>query len=266
MVTAAIETLDEVRKVNRAETASNSPQPDAETYKVTWQQSVGTALKWLVIWLAPLAVLIAISGPDDLMVSIALFFSKLAIVTFGGAYAVLTYMAQQAVETFGWLSAAEMVDGLGLAETTPGPLILVTQFVGFKAGLQNGFGGAIAASLIVLWVTFAPCFLWIFTGAPYIEKLGNMPRVSSALGAITAAVVGVIANLTVWFALHVLFANLSTQDIGPAKFILPDWASINLTALALAILAALLLLKLHWGLFKTLSLCGVLGIAAGAYL
>jgi len=155
-----------------------------------------------------------------------------------------------------------MIDGLGLAETTPGPLILVTQFVGFKAGLQEGYGAAVAASMVVLWVTFAPCFLWIFAGAPYIEKLGAMPRISSALGAITAAVVGVIANLTVWFGLHVLFAKLSTQNIGPATFLLPDWTSINLVALALSALAGALLLKLHWGLFKTLSLCGALGMIA----
>ncbi len=244
------------------QSGTNKSQTKTEAYTTTARQTATTILKWLTIWLAPLALLILLNGPDDLMVAIALFFSKLAIVTFGGAYAVLTYMAQQAVENFGWLSAAEMVDGLGLAETTPGPLILVTQFVGFKAGLQNGFGGAVAASLIVLWVTFAPCFLWIFTGAPYIEKLGSMPRISAALGAITAAVVGVIANLTVWFALHVLFARLETQNIGPATFIKPDWPSINLTALVLAALAGMLLLKLHGGLFKTLSLCAVLGVLA----
>ena len=234
----------------------------AVTTSVSWQKTVFTIIKWLVIWLAPLAVLIAISGPDDLMVSIGLFFSKLAVVTFGGAYAVLAYMSQQAVENFGWLSAAQMVDGLGLAETTPGPLILVNQFVGFHAGLEQGFGGAIAASFIVLWVTFAPCFLWIFAGAPYIEKLGSMPRISSALGAITAAVVGVIANLSVWFALHVLFGEVSQAKIGLASFAKPEWATLNVVALVLAILAGVLLLKLHWGLFKVLGLCAALGIAA----
>ncbi len=248
--------------VGALQARNSRPHENTETQEVSWQQTTTTALKWLVIWLAPLALLIAISGPDDLMVSIGLFFSKLAVVTFGGAYAVLAYMAQQAVENFNWLSAAEMIDGLGLAETTPGPLILVTQFVGFKAGLQQGYGAAFAASAIVLWVTFAPCFLWIFTGAPYIEKLGNMPKISAALGAITAAVVGVIANLTVWFGLHVLFANLEPQTLGPASFLWPQWASINLIALALATLAGILLLKLHWGLFKTLSLCGALGMAA----
>ncbi len=241
---------------------NNSPQPAEITTIITPAQTVFSIFKWLIIWLAPLAILIAARGPDDLMVAIGLFFSKLAVVTFGGAYAVLAYMAQQAVENFGWLTATQMVDGLGLAETTPGPLILVTQFVGFNAGLQQGFGSAIAASMIVLWVTFAPCFLWIFAGAPYIEKLGNMPRVSAALGAITAAVVGVIANLSLWFALHVLFANLTTKTIGPATFLLPAWSSINLTALTITLLAGLLLLKLHWGLFKTLALCGTLGIAA----
>ncbi len=249
--------------INVNQSSNTSPQAIESIQKISLSKTASTIAKWLVIWLAPLAIIILFMGADHIMVTIGLFFSKLAVVTFGGAYAVLAYMGQQAVETFGWLSAAEMVDGLGLAETTPGPLILVTQFVGFKAGYAYaGFAGATAASLVVLWVTFAPCFLWIFAGAPYIERLGNMPRVSGALGAITAAVVGVIANLTVWFALHVLFANLSTKTIGPARFILPDWASINWTALAIAALAGLLLLKLHWGLFKTLALCGALGIAA----
>jgi len=239
------------------------PQHAESTLKITSGQTALTIIKWLIIWLAPLAILAIFFGSGHLMVTIGLFFSKLAVVTFGGAYAVLAYMAQQAVESFGWLSAAEMIDGLGLAETTPGPLILVTEFVGFKAGFaHDGFTGALAASLVVLWVTFAPCFLWIFAGAPYIERLETMPRISSALSAITAAVVGVIANLTIWFALHVLFAKLDTQHFGPAKFILPDWTSINLVALTLAILAGLLLLKFHWGLFKTLTLCGALGIMA----
>ena len=244
---------------------SNNKQshPIETTHKSSITQTTITIAKWLIIWLAPLVLVAGFMGFDHIMVTIGLFFSKLAVVTFGGAYAVLAYMAQQAVETFGWLSAQEMVDGLGLAETTPGPLILVTQFVGFKAGYAYaGLAGATAASLVVLWVTFAPCFLWIFAGAPYIEKLGNMPRISGALGAITAAVVGVIANLTVWFALHVLFAKLSTKSLGIAQFILPNWSSINWVALAIAALAGLLLLKLHYSLFKTLALCGALGIAA----
>lgn len=234
----------------------------SQAYSISWQKTVATILKWLFIWLAPLAVLITFSGSDDLMVTIGLFFSKLAVVTFGGAYAVLAYMSQQAVENYGWLSAAQMIDGLGLAETTPGPLILVNQFVGFYAGLSNGFASAIVASLIVLWVTFAPCFLWIFAGAPYIEKLGSMPRVSAALGAITAAVVGVIANLSIWFALHVLFANVNQRDIGYIHFALPQWSSINFITMAIAVLAGILLLKLHWGLFKVLGICAALGIVA----
>lgn len=243
---------------------SKNTKPEARPHSkpIPWQQTTKTILKWLAIWLVPVAILMAVSGPDDLMVHISLFFSKLAIVTFGGAYAVLAYMAQQAVENFGWLSAAEMIDGLGLAETTPGPLILVTQFVGFKAGLHHGYGSAFMASLIVLWVTFAPCFLWIFAGAPYIEKLGANPKISSALSAITAAVVGVIANLSLWFALHVIFAKLDTKTFGPVKVIVPDIASLNLIALVLAALAGVLLLKLHWGMFKTLSLCGALGVGA----
>ena len=260
-IVIAIAALIGLFNVNQPDNSSSQAIESIQQTSIAKTSS--TITKWLIIWLAPLVIIILFFGADHIMVTIGLFFSKLAVVTFGGAYAVLAYMGQQAVETYGWLSAAQMVDGLGLAETTPGPLILVTQFVGFKAGYAYaGFGGAIAASLVVLWVTFAPCFLWIFAGAPYIEKLGNMPRISGALGAITAAVVGVIANLTVWFALHVLFANLTTKSIGPARFILPDWTSINWTAFAIAIIAGILLLKLHWGLFKTLALCATLGIAA----
>jgi len=249
--------------IGMIQNSNASIQTIEKTPDITFGQTLTTITKWLVIWLLPLAVLVAFLNFDHVMVTLGLFFSKLAVVTFGGAYAVLAYMGQQAVETYGWLSAAEMIDGLGLAETTPGPLILVTQFVGFKAGFDHaGLAGALAASLVVLWVTFTPCFLWIFAGAPYIEKLGSMPRISSALAAITAAVVGVIANLSLWFALHVLFAKLDTHKLGPAKFIWPDLASINLTAFILAVLAGLLLLKFHFGLLKTLALCGALGVAS----
>ena len=148
------------------------------------------------------------------------FFSKLAVVTFGGAYAVLAYMAQDVVESYRWLSAGEMLDGLGLAETTPGPLILVTEFVGFLAAHRHGGGNpwamGVLGALVTLWATFAPCFLWIFAGAPYIERLNAEPRLKSALAAVTAAVVGVILNLTVWFALHVLFARVSDAAGGTA--------------------------------------------------
>ena len=154
------------------------------------------------------------------LTDIALFFSKLAVVTFGGAYSVLAYMAQQAVETYGWLSAGEMLDGLGLAETTPGPLILVTEFVGFLAGYPPWrraarSPSACSAAAVTLWATFAPCFLWIFTGAPYVERLSAIPRLAGALASVTAAVVGVILNLSLWFALHVLFAKVDRRSARP---------------------------------------------------
>ena len=163
-----------------------------------------------------------------MLTEIGVFFSKLAIVTFGGAYAVLTYMAQAAVEQKHWLTAPEMIDGLALAETTPGPLILVTEFVGYLAASREmgGIWGGIAGAVVTLWMTFAPCFLWIFAGAPYIEAIGKRPRLAGALAAITAAVVGVILNLSVWFGLHVLFGKVERLD-GWFQPWLPDWAGLD---------------------------------------
>ncbi len=231
-------------------------------------QTVRTVLTWLVIWFTPIAIVALTIYPDHLLVSVGLFFSKLAVVTFGGAYAVLAYMGQQAVENHGWLTAPQMVDGLGLAETTPGPLILVTEFVGYMAGfrasgLQGSVTGGLATAMMALWVTFAPCFLWIFAGAPYIERLANMPRLSGALSAITAGVVGVIANLALWFGLHVLFGDLTKIEAGPVTMTWPVWSSISLAALGLFVMSAVMLLKLHAGLAKTLAVCAVLGAAAG---
>lgn len=231
-------------------------------------QTVRTIAIWLVIWFTPIAVIALVTYPDHLLVSVGLFFSKLAVVTFGGAYAVLTYMGQQAVENHGWLTAPQMVDGLGLAETTPGPLILVTEFVGYMAGfrasgLQGSVIGGLATAVMALWVTFAPCFLWIFAGAPYIERLANMPRLSGALSAITAGVVGVIANLALWFGLHVLFGDLTRVETGPVTMTWPVWSSVNLAAVGLFVLSAVMLLKLHAGLAKTLGVCAILGAAAG---
>jgi len=240
-----------------------SVSADATTIPIDWRASLKTAAIWLALWVVPVAILIAGFGRHHVFSEVALFFSKLAIVTFGGAYAVLSYMAQQAVENYRWLSPAEMVDGLGLAETTPGPLILVTQFVGFLAGYREagGLWGGVAAAIITLWVTFVPCFLWIMVGAPYIERLRTSPRLSGALAAITAAVVGVILNLSLWFALHVIFAKVERADWGFAKPWLPDLATLDLAALALSIIAAIALLRFHLGIFGTLVLCAALGIA-----
>ncbi len=220
-----------------------------------------TSATWAAIWLMPLALLAIILGMDHVLTKIGIFFSQLAVVTFGGAYAVLSYMAQSAVESHGWLTAPEMIDGLALAETTPGPLILVTQFVGYLAALR-GMGsvwGGLAGAAITLWMTFAPCFLWIFAGAPYIEHISRMPRLSGALAAITAAVVGVILNLSLWFGLHVLFARVNRGE-GPFKPWLPDWQTLDFAALAITIIAAFALLRVHLGIPKTLALCAALGL------
>jgi chromate transporter len=235
---------------------------------IAWGAALKTAIMWLALWLVPVAAIIAVFGLDHVFSEIALFFSKLAVVTFGGAYAVLAYMAQQAVENHNWLTAPEMVDGLGLAETTPGPLILVTQFVGYLAGYREagGLWGGIAGALITLWVTFAPCFLWIMTGAPFIERLNAMPRLSGALAAITAAVVGVILNLTLWFALHVLFASVTRWQGGFVQPWLPELATLNPAALILSLIAALLLLRLHWGIPWTLAMSAGLGTIVQLFL
>jgi chromate transporter len=196
---------------------------------------------------------------------IAAFFSKLAAVSFGGAYALLAYMAQEAVQTYGWMSAPEMVDGLGLAETLPGPLIKVTQFVGFLAAWRDPLpfspvAAGVLGSALTTWVTFAFPMLLIFALAPFVESLRANPRLSGALAAVTAAVVGVILNLTLWFALHVLFARVDEVRIGPLRAYLPDLATLDFKAAALALLAALLMLRLHRGLVETVAVMALLGI------
>jgi chromate transporter len=227
------------------------------------QTRAGTARTvgiWLFLWWAPIAALWA-AGADRL-VEIGLFFSKLAVVTFGGAYAVLAYMTQEVVQERGWLTTAQMIDGLGLAETTPGPLILVTEFVGFLAGhAAGGPGPALAAAALTLWVTFVPCFLWIFAGAPFIEWVSTRPRLSGALSAITAAVVGVILNLSLWFALNVFFAETRPRAFGPAELLLPIPTSLDPVALGLALLAGLALLWRRWSLPAVLAVSAAAGLA-----
>ncbi|MGA0393080.1 MAG: chromate transporter, partial [Rhodospirillales bacterium] len=182
------------------------------------------------------------------------------------AYAVLAYVAQEAVQTFGWLNPGEMLNGLGLAETTPGPLILVTEFVGYLAAYRNPgsldalTAGTIGAFLTV-WVTFVPCFLWIFLGAPYMEAARENTKLSAALSAVTAVVVGVILNLAIWFGLHVLFGNVETQTFGPLRLFTPELASIDWGASGLALLALFAMFKLKWGMIQTLTLCSALGAA-----
>ncbi|MEL7093703.1 MAG: chromate efflux transporter [Pseudomonadota bacterium] len=215
---------------------------------------------WAALWAAP--ILLVWSLDQSFLTEIALFFSKLAVVTFGGAYAVLAYMTQEVVQTHGWITTGQMIDALGLAETTPGPLILVTEFVALLAGYaQGGLTLALAAGALTLWVTFTPCFLWIFAAGPYLDHIAGRPRLAAALQAITAAVVGVIANLSVWFALHVLFANISTRGTLPV----PQLSSFDPVAAALTALAAVLMLALNRSLLMTLALLacasGALGLA-----
>lgn len=228
-----------------------------------------TVLLWVAIWAVPMVLVLVILGQDHVLWDVGVFFSQLAIVTFGGAYAVLAYMAQEAVQTYGWLQAGEMADGLGLAETTPGPLILVTQHVGFLAAFRSPepfspiVAGIIGAGLTT-WVTFAPCFLWIFTFAPWIERLQRATRLKGGLAALTAAVVGVIANLSVWFALHVLFARVTIADVGPMQLNLPDCATFDWRAGVLSVLAAVILFALKWSIFRMLAVLAVAGLALGS--
>jgi chromate transporter len=243
--------------------------PPLETPPVPLARTVRTAALWLAIWIVPLIAVSAAFADTPVIADISLFFSKLAVVTFGGAYAVLAYMAQQAVETYGWLSAGEMLDGLGLAETTPGPLILVTEFVGFLAGYRNGglaFG--LLGAAVTLWATFAPCFLWIFVGAPYVERLASNVKLAGALRGVTASVVGVILNLSLWFALHVIFGQIEAEWHGPFRLWTPDLASFDLEAALLAVLAAILLLGVRLGVLTTLAVTAIaalgLHLLAGA--
>ena len=225
---------------------------------VSHARTLRTAVIWLVLWLAPLFALSA--GGPALLADMGWFFARLAVVTFGGAYAVLAYMTQVVVDDYHWITTAQMIDALGLAETTPGPLILVTQFVAMLAGqLSGGAGLALAAGVVALWATFVPCFLWIFLAGPYLDQIAARPRLSAALKAITAAVVGVILNLSVWFALHVLFDQMGRLTLGPLSVPMPEWDSLNLAALALTITAAALMFGAKQGLGRTLAIMAFAG-------
>lgn len=227
-------------------------------------RTLRTAVVWIALWFAPVALLATVFGPNSSLVTLGMFFAKLAVVTFGGAYAVLSYVADVAVTGFHWLKPGEMLDGLALAETTPGPLLLVLPFVGFQAAFRasDAFGGLASGALgagIVAWATFAPSFLWIFTGAPYIERLRGMTALSSTLTGITAAVVGVILNLAIWFALHTLFYDLTTLSIGPVAVVVPIVQTLDLRAAVLGAIAAALLFRLKFGILPTLAVTGGLG-------
>ncbi len=240
-----------------AETATHARAP-----RVTFLETLKTVALWGAIWLGPIVALWVVLGGDHILVQLGVFFSKLAVVTFGGAYAVLAYMAQEVVENHSWLGPGEMLDGLGLAETTLGPLILVTEFVGFVAAFREGGSAAplamaFAGAVVTLWATFAPCFLWIFAGAPYVERLQEAVRLRAALAAVTAAVVGVILNLSVWFGLHVLFRDFSKVEAWPVSMDWPVLTSLDWRAGVLALLGAIVLFRFNAGVMVTLAICAI---------
>lgn len=239
--------------------APGGNQPSARRLAM---QTAGTVAAWLAIWFAPLALIAATLGTDHVLWDVGAFFARLAAVTFGGAYAVLAYMAQAAVEQFGWLSAREMADGLGLAETTPGPLIMVTQFTGTLAVLRapDPFAPWLAALLgagLTTWVTFAPCFLWIFAFAPWMERLERAERLQSALAGVTAAVVGIIAQLALWFAGHVLFARFGSAGM-------PEWSSLDWRAVAIAAGAALMVFRWNRSIMEVIAAAALAGLVLSA--
>jgi chromate transporter len=252
------------KQISDADSLLGEETPEHAKPNIRWSLSI-TAV-FLALWLFPVALLLVTLGNGNVFTDIALFFSKMAVVTFGGAYAVLAYVAQQAVDHYRWVTAGEMLDGLGMAETTPGPLIMVTQFVGFLAawrapGAMPPLLAATLGGVLTTWVTFTPCFLWIFFGAPFVEALRANKSLGAALGAITAAVVGVILNLAVWFALHVLFAKLIPVHFLGTSVDLPILTSVNLPSLVLSIAAAIAIFRFRLGMIPVLlasSLAGVL--------
>jgi len=235
--------------------------------KPGWGHVLRTIAIWGTIWFLPIIGLALLLGLSHIFVQEAIFFSKTAVVTFGGAYAVLAYIAQQAVGTSGWLEPGEMLDGLGMAETTPGPLIQVVQFVGFMGAYRNPgmfdpMVAGILGSIVTTWVTFAPCFLWIFLGAPFIEYLRGNEKLTSALSAITAAVVGVVMNLAIWFSINTLFAQTDRiQQLG-LDMLIPVWSAIDWAGLSIVLIAFFMLFRLKWSMLKTLLISIIIG---GAY-
>jgi chromate transporter len=229
--------------------------------------SIRMSLLLLCLWLSPVLGLVLALGPDSVFSQIATFFSKMAVVTFGGAYAVLAYVAQEAVQGYGWLRPEEMLDGLGMAETTPGPLIQVVQFVGFigafrNPGVLDPLVAATLASVLTTWVTFVPCFLWIFLGAPYIERLRSNAALTGALSGITAAVVGVVLNLAIWFAVHVLFRSVRQVGAAGMNLDVPVWSTLDPAASLLSVGAVVAVFFLRLGVIPVIGACSALG---GAY-
>ena len=247
-----------------ADSALGEETPVHARPNLLWSLKISAVL--LTLWLGPLLLLYVLRGGDDVFTQIGVFFSKMAVVTFGGAYAVLAYVAQEAVQHYGWLRPTEMLDGLGMAETTPGPLIMVLQFVGFMGAYRDPgnlepITAAALAAMLTTWVTFVPCFLWIFLGAPFIEKLRGNAVLASAMSAITAAVVGVILNLAIWFGLHFLFTEARIHRLGPLWVELPVWSSLALPSLILSIAAAIAIFRFRMSVIPTLLGCAAAGMA-----
>jgi chromate transporter len=257
----------------KAETAEAGPPPvisdDVLHHEApTTRRTLKVLLVGLLVWGVPVAAVALLTGAGSVFTQQSLFFSGAAVVTFGGAYAVLAYVAQQAVEVYGWLAPQEMARGLALAETTPGPLIMVVQFVAFlgayrNPGVLDPWVAAVLASLLVTWVTFVPSFLFVLLGAPYMERLRGNRSLSSALTGITAAVVGVIANLGVYFAVHTVFSDTVDVDGGPLSLELPDLTTLRLVPLVISVAAAVLLFRVRWSVLRTLGVCAVLGLVVG---
>ena len=245
---------------------SRSPSRPSSADPKRWRQFAVSLAVGIALWWAPVALAALVLGLEHVFVDIGIFFSKLAVVSFGGAYALMAYMAQQAVESYGWMSAPEMVDGLGLAETLPGPLIKVTQFVGFLGAYRDPapldpVTSAVLGSALTTWVTFVPPMMLIFAFAPFVEQLRGNARLSGALAAITAAVVGVILNLTLWFVLHVLFPDVREVRAGPLRWYAFDPLRVDLAVAGLAIVAAVLAFVFHRGLVQLVAIMAALGIA-----
>ncbi len=230
-----------------------------------WSHAIRTLLVWVPLWVLPLVLLWTALGPQHVLTLEGLFFSKAAVVTFGGAYAVLAYIAQQAVEVYQWLLPGEMLDGLGMAETTPGPLIMVTQFVGFMGAFRfpepfSPLAAGVLGSVVTTWVTFVPCFLWIFLGAPWVERLRHNQLLGSALSCITAAVVGVVLNLAVWFAVYTLFARVTEMHTAGIRWLVPDFSTLNFAATVISAGAFVALFRLHWSVLRTLGVACAAGL------
>jgi chromate transporter len=253
--------IDSANETGAADLAASAITPRAFTFR----RALTVALACLAAWFIPVLLLWLFLGGDNVYVAEALFFSKVAVITFGGAYAVLTYIAQQAVESYAWLAPGEMLDGLGMAETTPGPLIQVVQYVGFLGAHRNPapfspMTGAVLASVIVTWVTFVPSFLWIFVGAPYVERARKSESLTAALSAVTAAVVGVILYLAVWFSVHTLFAEVTEVHHRGLRLLFPQPASLDPGALLIALGAVGALLVFRLGTITTITLSAAAGV------